>query len=92
MRQVDSPYRKQGSSRHPSTPSIYVLRLQVGNFDCCTKKGLGDPGIDIRSTIRPGKGGGGGGGEGVGQQEGGGVLLFFPSTVFYGEWRKNEVP
>lgn len=39
----------------------------MGNFDGCTKRGLGDPSVEIRRTIRPGKGGGGG----VGQQEGG---------------------
>lgn len=39
----------------------------MGNFDGCTKRGLGDPSVEIRSTIRPGKGGGGG----VGQSGGG---------------------
>lgn len=37
----------------------------MGNFDGCTKRGLGNPGVKIRRTIRPGKGGSGGG---VGQR------------------------
>ena len=37
-------------------PSSSVLRLQVGNFDGSTKRCLGDPGVEIRRTIRPGKG------------------------------------
>lgn len=77
---------------HP--PSSSVLRLQVGNFDGCTKRCLGDRGVEIRRTIRAGKGGGG-----VGQQEGGvhhvrQVHLFFhtPPLLLYAGWRKNEVP
>lgn len=64
----------------PGTPHPLHLCPQAtgGQFWLLHKKGLGDPGIDIRSTIRPGKGDGGA--EGVGQQEGGGVRLFFPSS------------
>lgn len=73
----------------------------MGNFDGCTKKGLGDPGVEIRTTIRPGKGGGGGG---VGQRAGwrggfttSGEFVCFsplspslPPTIFYAGWRKKR--
>lgn len=65
-RQKPTPIKENTEKTILESPSSSVLRLQVGNFDGCTKRGLGDPGVEIRRTIRPGKGGGGG----VGQRGG----------------------
>lgn len=78
----------------------------MGNFDGCTKRGLGDPGVEIRTTIRPGKGGGVVVVEVLGsKQDRGGVsprqassfvfphsLLPFLQPCFMRGGGKNEVP